>query len=146
MPDISINNIISIMIILQEGIEEFARFFSDWPVTGITIKEGSGVLHLKSMSSLCGIDTIAIGDSEAGQLAWKEIESKAKFAYKRILFPDNNAANCLFVNGTILHPSKEDYPNSHKIWESFDCETIPITNSELIKADGSLSCCSILIN
>ena len=104
------------------------------------------MLHLKSMSSLCGIDTIAIGNSEAGKQAWKEIEMKSKFKYKKIAFPDNNGANSLFVNGVILHPSEEDYPNSYEVWKNIDCETIPLKNSELIKADGSLTCCSILLN
>ena len=98
------------------------------------------------MSSLCAIDTIAIGDSAAGRRAWAEIEAKARFKYKRLAFPDDNGANCLFVNGVVLHPSKEDYPRSYEIWQTLDCEKVPLQNSEFIKADGSLTCCSILIN
>ena len=95
---------------------------------------------------MCAIDTIAIGDTIAGQQAWREIEAKAKFKYKRLAFPDDNGANCLFVNGVVLHPAKEDYPKSYEVWKNLECEKIPLKNSELRKADGSLTCCSILIN
>ena len=115
-------------------------------MTGITVKEGSGILHLKSMCSLCGVDTLAIGDTEPGRLAWEEICSKAHYKYKRVLFPDNNGANCLFINGVIFHPSKEDYPESYKVWQTFECEKVAIPFSEFIKADGSLTCCTLLFN
>ena len=97
------------------------------------------------MSSIAGLDLIAIGDSEAGRAAWREIESKAHYKYKRLVFPDNNGANCLFVNGVVLHPPKEEYPESFKIWETLDCLRVAVPNSEMAKADGSLTCNSIRI-
>lgn len=118
--------------------------FKDWKVTAVRV--GGGVLHLKSMSSMCGVDTIAIGAGAAGQQAWQDIESQALHKYKRVAFPDNNGANCLFINGTIFHPPKEEYPDSYKIWETFDCPKVPLPNSEMAKADGSLTCNSIRIN
>ena len=130
---------------MQAGIEEFAKIFSKWPVTGITVLQGTGVLHLKSMSGMCGIDTIAISDTEAGRRAWKEITQKGHYKYKRLAFPDDNGANCLFINGVVLHPSMEDYPESFKVWQTLECEKISMPNSECAKVDGSLTCCSILI-
>ena len=118
--------------------------FNKWKVTGITI--GEEVLHLKSMSSMCGLDTIAIGDSKAGRQAWREIEAKAQFKYKRVVFPDNNGANCLYINGTIFHPCESDYPESYKVWQTLDCHKVSLSNSEMAKADGSLTCSSIRIN
>ena len=103
----------------------------------------TGVLHLKSMASICGVNRIAISSSPAGQLAWKDIEANAKFKYKRVLFPDNNGANCLFMNGTIMHPTEKEYPGSWKVWQQFDCPKIELENTELAKADGSLTCNSI---
>lgn len=72
--------------------------------------------------------------------------SKGNFKYDKIVFPDNTGANCLFVNDVVLHPSRDDYPGSYEIWQSLDCEKIPLRTGELSKADGCLSCCSILIN
>lgn len=128
---------------MQAGIEEFSRAFPDWPVSGINVPRG--ILHLKSLSSLAGVDLLAIGDSEAGRKVWREIEAKAHFKYDKLVFPDNNGANCLFVNGVVLHPSKEDYPRSYEVWETLQCPRVSIPNSELAKADGSLTCNSIRI-
>ena len=118
--------------------------FSEWPVTGIHVN--SEVLHLKSMSSMAGVDLIAIGDTPAGQRAWKDIEQHASFSYNKLLLPDENGANCLFINGTVLHVTEEEYPESFKIWENLDVPRIQLPNSELSKADGSLTCCSVRIN
>ena len=128
---------------MQAGIEEFSKAFPGWPVTGIHVQKG--VLHLKSLSSLAGIDLIAIGDTEAGRKVWREIETKAQFKYNKLVFPDNNGANCLFVNGVVLHPSKDDYPRSFEVWETLRCPRVSIPNSELAKTDGSLTCNSIRI-
>ena len=110
-----------------------------------TVHIQKAVLHLKSMSSIAGLDLIAIGGSEAGRAVWREIESKAHYKYKKLVFPDNNGANCLFINGVVLHPPKEEYPESFKIWETLDCPRVAVPNSEMAKADGSLTCNSIRI-
>ena len=113
-------------------------------MTGITVSPP--VLHLSSMSSMCGIDTIAIGDSESGKIAWREIQTQSHYKkYKCVIFPDNNGANCLFINGTILHPPEEEYPESFKVWETINLPRVAVPNSELAKADGSLTCNSIRI-
>lgn len=114
-----------------------------WPVTGIEVPRG--ILHLKSLSSLCGTDTIAIAGSKEGQLVWKEIQQLAKFKYNKLVFPDNNGANCLFINGAVLHTSESDYPESFKVWETLDTQRISLDNSELAKADGSLTCNSVRV-
>ena len=95
---------------------------------------------------MAGVDLVAISSTSAGIAAWKEIEQNANYHYHRLGFPDNNGANCLFVNGVILHPPKEEYPESYKVWERLDCPKIAVPNSELAKADGSLTCNSVRIN
>lgn len=112
-------------------------------MTGIQVQKG--ILHLKSVSSLAGINLIAVGDTEAGRKVWREIETNAHFKYDKLVFPDNNGANCLFVNGVVLHPSKEDYPQSFEVWERLKCPRVSVPNGELAKADGSLTCNSIRI-
>ena len=103
-------------------------------------------MHLKSFCSMAGVDVLAMGDSTAGRRAWKEIQEKSQFKYQLVSFPDNNAANCLFVNGTLLHVTKEEYPLSHPLWEQFEGPRVELANSELAKADGALTCCSVRIN
>ena len=131
-------------ILFQYGIEAFAKVFNEWPVTAVHINPE--VLHLKSMSSMAGIDLIAIGDTPAGRRAWNDIERNASFSYDKLFFPDENGANCLFINGTVLHVTEDEYPESFKVWETLDMPRIALPNSELSKADGSLTCCSVRIN
>lgn len=95
---------------------------------------------------MAGVDLIAISETKSGKYAWKEIEEKAVYKYKKLGFPDDNGANCLFVNGTILHPSEKEYPESFKVWEMLGCPKVDLPNSELAKTDGSLTCNSIRIN
>ncbi len=121
-----------------------AKIYPDWPVTGVPVS--LPVLHLKSMSSMAGIDLIAISGSRSGQIAWKAIEASAQYKYNVLVFPDDNGANCLFINGTVFHPPKHEYPNSYEVWQSLNCEKIDLANSELAKADGSLTCNSVRIN
>ena len=128
---------------LQAGIKEMSKAFPKWPVTGVTVEKG--VLHLKSMCSVAGEDLIAISNTNAGRKAWSEIESNGHHKYRKLLFPDNNGANCLFVNGSVLHPAKEDYPESFKVWETLTCPRVAVQNSEFAKSDGSLTCNSIRI-
>ena len=129
---------------LQAGLDQLKRVWPEWPITGINVAHP--VLHLKSMSSMCGIDTIAISSSDAGKKAWREIESNAHFKnYKCVVFPDDNGANCLFINGTVLHPPESEYPDSYKVWQTVDLPRVELPNSELAKTDGSLTCNSIRI-
>ena len=96
---------------------------------------------------MAGVGVIAIGDTLPGRRAWDEIERYAHYKYDRLLFPDENAANCLFINGVILHVPKEEYPQSYHVWENYNVyPRIELPNSEMAKADGSLTCNSIRIN
>ena len=125
-------------------MECLARAFPNWPVTAVTVKDP--VLHLKSMCSMAGVDLLAISETRSGNTGWKDIEMNSLFKYQRVGFPDDNGANCLFINGVILHPPKEEYPESYKVWERLDVPKIALPNSELAKADGSLTCNSVRIN
>ena len=133
-------------LFLKRGVKAFSRVFPEWPVAAVPIS-GTGALHLKSTCSMAGVDLVAIGDTPAGHAIWKVIESEGSHKYERLAFPDDNAANCIFINGTILHCSREDYPNSMHVWESIrDVPRVEVPNSEHIKADAALTCSSIRIN
>lgn len=132
---------------LQDGLTQLSAAFPQFPVTGITVKEG---LHLKSFMSMAATDYIAIGSSPAVMEAKALIESSAKFKYNFLQVPDNTGANCLFVNGAIVHVSTEAFPKSCEVFEKFSCpevkKKIPLSVSELNKVDGCFTCCSVLIN
>lgn len=65
-----------------------------------------------------------------------------------IHLPDRDAANCLWINNTLIHRSSSEFPNSALILKDFceqqGMERIEIEYDELAKVDGALTCCSLL--
>ncbi|KAK7814367.1 hypothetical protein U0070_027025 [Myodes glareolus] len=72
--------------------------------------------------------------------------------YDKLTVPDDMAANCIYLNipnkgHVLLHPTPEEYPESAKVYEKLkDHLLIPVSNSEMEKVDGLLTCSSIFIN
>ena len=95
---------------------------------------------------MAGPDCIAIGMSVAAKNARKILEMEGKFKYQYLEVPDDVGANCLYVNGTLIHVTKEDYPRSYEVFEKFPArKKIALSNFELNKVDGCFTCCSVLI-
>ena len=91
-------------------------------------------------------DCIAIGMSSAAKEARKILETRGKFKYQYLELPDDIGANCLYVGGTLIHVTKEDYPRSFEVFEKFPAaRKVALSASELNKADGCFTCCSVLI-
>ncbi len=110
----------------------------------------TGGLHLKSVMSMVAPDYIAIGTSPAAAVAKEIMERDGSFKYSFLSVPDNFGANCLFVNGTVIHVSKDAYPKSCEVFDKFSSpgvsEKIAVNMSELNKVDGCLTCSCVLIN
>ena len=112
-------------------------------MTGIPVTEG---LHLKSFMSMVGPDTIAIGMSPAANEARKLIETKGSFKYSYFEVPDDIAANCLYINGALIHSSKEAFPNSSEVFKKLPAaRKVALSATELNKVDGCFTCCSVLV-
>jgi dimethylargininase len=124
---------------------------------GVGAARADAALHLKSVCSLLGPDTLAVADSELGRaLAFflqdsSGVPRAARLAGRRLAFvlvPDEGAANVLFVNGAVLHQPRARFPRSLEALDDFaraaGVSLVEVDTSELAKADGALSCCSIL--
>ena len=96
---------------------------------------------------MAGPDCIAVSTSSAAKDARKVLETQGKFKYQFVEVPDNTGANCLYVNGTLIHIAKEDYPRSFEVFEKFSAhhQKISLSASQLNKVDGCFTCCSVLI-
>ena len=128
---------------IQSGLSQLAAAFPSYPVTGVPVIEG---LHLKSFLSMAGPDMIAIGISPAATEARKVLETKGNFRYSYLEVPDDIAANCLYINGTLVHVSKEAFPNSSEIFKELPtARKVALSTTELNKVDGCLTCCCVLI-
>ena len=129
----------------KEGVESLAKAFPKYPVTAVDMNEQGKVLHLKSVLSMAGPEMIAIGQSLAGEDAWNAIEKHGKFKYQKLSVPEDKGANVLYISGTIVHQAASFIPRSIRVLESLNCRKVVADMSELAKADGCLSCCSLLI-
>ena len=131
-------------IILQDGISQLAAAFPAYSVTGIPVQGG---LHLKSFMSMAGPNLVAIGTSPCAKAARKLMEEKGSFQYSFMELPDDVGANCLYLNGTIVHASRDVFPKSCEKFEELDtlAKKVAISLSEMNKVDGCFTCCCVLV-
>ncbi|XP_043376034.1 N(G),N(G)-dimethylarginine dimethylaminohydrolase 1 isoform X1 [Dermochelys coriacea] len=133
----------------QRGAEILADTFKDYAVSTVPVYDS---LHLKSFCSMAGPNLIAIGSTEAAQKTLKTMQQMSDHRYDKLTVPDDAAANCIYLNipgkgHVLLHRAPEEYPESAKVFEKLkDHMLIPITNTEMEKVDGLLTCRSVLIN
>lgn len=108
-------------------------------------------LHLKSVVTRCGSRSLVIPEGYEGTAVRRRIENATESSgYEWLTVPDESAANCIFFQTTadesvLLHRSSTEFPQSARIFADLDVDhKIELTNSELAKADGALTCCSII--
>jgi len=124
----------------EAGAKAVAAAFPEYPVTPIKLSTG---LHLKSSLSMAGPDIICVGASKGAQEVLRRIEREATYKYHTLTVPDDDAANCVYVNGTLIH--RADFPESLKIFEKeITTARRPVDFSHLGKAQAHLTCASIL--
>ncbi len=153
-----------------EGIDSLQAAFPNYPVIYVDVnelQEGLGVedqilyqplLHLKSFTSVCGNGRLLAG-GPVGQRFVEYLQKRDKYAetgskptcgtkYEVVHVPDVEAANCLFINGTIVRRATSEFPRSGHVFETElkDTPQIEVVCSELTKMDGAISCCSLLLS
>lgn len=114
-------------------------------VIGIPVTEG---LHLKSAISLFDSETLVVADTPAGMAIRHEIEISTGTVYTFVLVPDTTASNVLRI-GSSLVVQDGYYPSEAILQQLCDEKSVTlykINMSELIKADGALTCGSLLFN
>lgn len=125
----------------EAGVCALAAAFPEYSVTPIKITDK---LHLKTSFSMAGPDILCASEKQESQRILKKIKESTSFQYQTITVPDSDAANCIYVNETLIHLS--EFPKSVKVFEEkVHCKRIPLNISEFRKADGSLTCPSIII-
>lgn len=110
--------------------------------------QNSETLHLKCLISPLNVDTLVVNSTEAGKALFKELKEKSGINYDVIEVPDQVPANILAL-GSDFAIIQKNFPESEKILNvelskrGYKFEALDM--SELIKADGALTCCSVLI-
>ncbi|MBI4510029.1 MAG: amidinotransferase [Deltaproteobacteria bacterium] len=123
----------------EAGIEQLARVFCDYQVHAVPVDYG---LHLKSMLSLVGEWNVAVARCPAGERAAHVIKDKVpdmRFTW----LPDLHAANCLLIGENLIHLA--GYPASRGVLEGTGKTLLGLDMGELEKADGGLTCLSIVV-
>lgn len=118
----------------EEGIRQFIEILEGWGLSGSEVPL-EHVLHLKT-----GVNYI----ENDNMLVSGEFVDKPDFAaYNKIEIPEEEAyaANCIWMNGTVIVP--EGYPTVLEKVQEAGYDTITVDTSEFRKIDGGLSCLSL---
>jgi len=117
-----------------EGIRQFIEILNRYGMTGSEVPL-TEVLHLKT-----GVNYI----ENNNMLVFGEFIDKPEFEkFNKIIVPREEAyaANCIWVNGTVIVP--EGYPAVLEAIKKAGYKTITVDTSEYRKLDGGLSCLSL---
>jgi dimethylargininase len=114
-------------------------------VIGIPVSEG---LHLKSVISFFDAKTLIVAATSAGMKIQNTIEFSTNGHYTFVFVPESIASNVLRIGSSLI--VQEGFSVSEAILQNL-CDQkfvnlIKINMSELIKADGALTCGSLLFN
>lgn len=117
----------------REGIETLAAFARRHGYDTREAEVPGGILHLKCHASPLDEETLLCAPGWLVGAGARRIEVPAAEAY---------AANAVAIGRTVLCAS--GYPRTAELLAAAGFEPLPLDNSEFGKADGSLTCLSIL--
>ncbi|XP_017892293.2 N(G),N(G)-dimethylarginine dimethylaminohydrolase 1-like [Ceratina calcarata] len=101
---------------------------------------------LKALVTMAGPDIICVGAGKESQEVLKRIEREATYTYQTLTVPEDDAANVLYVKGTLIHRSEEEIPQSSKVFaEKIEFPTRSLCMSELAKVSSGLTSCCLLV-
>lgn len=104
-----------------------------YSVYGIEVTE---CLHLKSAVTHLGGNSVLLNPN------WIDANIFKGFDIIETHPDEPNSANALGINGTVLFPKA--YPKTAQILKDNGYQLFLVDNSEVIKAEGALTCCSII--
>lgn len=120
----------------RAGMDQFAEIAEPlgYRIRGVEVR---GCLHLKSAATAVGPDTILANP--------ERIDAAAFFPFRIIpVHPDEpDAANALRIGETVLFPTA--FPKTADRLRRAGVTLRPIDNSEIMKAEGALTCCSLIL-
>ncbi len=120
----------------QQAVDQIQDLLKEYGYTVIGV-EMHDCLHLKTALTKVDNQTVLINPnwvvtSHFRQFHWIEVDASEPFA-----------ANCLPVNGQIIYPTS--FPKTAKKLVDHGCRIIPVQVDELAKAEGAVTCCSLIL-
>jgi len=113
--------------------------------------ENSQPLHLKSIMTVCGKGQIAVADTPLGRTLFHHLNGKSvrhrPLPYQPVWIPaeESAAANFILIDDRLLYRSDTEYPKAARVLSRVQVMSRTLNMSEMGKADGALTCCSLLV-
>lgn len=118
-----------------EGIEQLRRIVAPfrYSVIGVALR---GCLHLKSAVTQVAENTLLINR------AWTDAAAFGDYRLIDVAPSEPFAANALLIGGTVVYP--EAFPETRERLEKQGIKLRTVDASELAKAEGGVTCCSLI--
>jgi dimethylargininase len=107
----------------------------NYKVRGVRV---TGCLHLKSAVTQVGKNTLLINPK------WVSKDAFPGMDFIEIDPSEPYAANAVLVDGSIIYPSS--FPKTRAKIEQAGIDTLIVEADELAKAEGAVTCCSLIFN
>ncbi|MGZ8941075.1 MAG: dimethylarginine dimethylaminohydrolase family protein [Limisphaerales bacterium] len=120
----------------QEAVDQLNEFLKEYgyQVIGVQMHD---CLHLKTALTRVDERTVLINPK------WVDTHHFEKFKWIEVDPSEPFAANCLPVNGSIIFPTA--FPKTCERLEAAGFQVMAVDVSELAKAEGAVTCCSLII-
>lgn len=106
-----------------------------YSVIGISV---SNCLHLKSAATFISNNTLLVNPD------WINTEVFGQIKTIAVDTSEPSAANSLTIDNTLIFPS--NYPKTKSILQNNGFKVISLDVSEIIKAEGAVTCCSLIFS
>ncbi|MGH9649962.1 MAG: dimethylarginine dimethylaminohydrolase family protein, partial [Terriglobales bacterium] len=120
----------------RSGIEQLGKLLAPhgYSVESVPVER---CLHLKSAVTQVAEGWLLINP------AWVERQAFREFALVEVDPSEPFAANALLVNGAVVYPAA--YARTRRRLEEKAIRVVPVEVSELAKAEGGVTCCSLIL-
>ncbi len=120
----------------QDAIEQLNQLLGEYgfQVTGVQMHD---CLHLKTAVTKVDDKTLLINRN------WVDTHHFENFRWIEVDPSEPFAANCLPVGNSIIYPTT--FPKTCTKLEAAGCHVINVDVSELAKAEGAVTCCSLIL-
>ena len=106
-----------------------------YTVTGVQLYD---CLHLKSAVTRVDDKTLLINKN------WVDTAPFLAYELVEVDSSEPHAANCLPVGGAIIYPTA--FPKTRAKLEAHGCKIVSVEVDELAKAEGAVTCCSLILD
>ena len=121
----------------REGIGQLETLLREWDYEVIPVPV-QGCLHLKSAVTQVAEELLLINDR------WVSPECFGSMEMVSVAPDEPHAANALWVNGSVIYPAH--LPHTAERLRRAGLRVVLVPSAELAKAEGGVTCCSLVVD